>query len=549
MLRGGVNTSEKETSVELKIREFVYDNLYFKRDMELYSEYGNRVNNGETIPIGEQQVYNDATTRLMQYNMRLEAQNTNIWGQYGESTASTTVAAVEFADDINATVNKDRPNTDQLQGSIPNQSEQQVYDEQLLRQIGEANWNDRYQNIMADIANSRTPDEREQKINYYRSELITFHVSGINIGNDIAYLRETQGVEARYQMAPDNPAFIDADLSQQDISNGYRLEYNPNGILWRVTAAGTPHPDDADKYMEQQRVIKCAANEFAEIQSSNAEIKSGIGGGDENDSEKAKQVIALKETFEQISNGDNTLRSTKEVVDHIGPGTALNAAFSNAVYYDGSQKIPDGFRSIGGKDNPRTGYYAEYFTDDRQIIVVFRGTANLKALVESDKQLLWGDVVSQFSDVMETIEQLKEIVANNPELQGLPISATGHSLGGADAQFFTLLTHYPSETFGAPGIINSVNAQLKKYGLKEINPSNVSNHPVINHVNLYDRIGTAELGGHIGVVKYYDMHPSSVIPDWSDNIYIEHSMNTYQTYLGTAPTPPNEKYLSDFRLA
>jgi len=267
--------SEKENSVELKIREFVYDSLYFKRDMELYFEYGNRVNNGETISIEEQQVYNDATARLMQYNMRLKAQNTNIWGKYGENTASAAVVEIES------------PATDQLPGNVSSQSgaawynqewkkiaaanpawsEQQVYDE-LSRQIGEANWNARYQNIMADIANSRNPAEREQKIKYYESELITFQASGIDVGNDIAFLRETQGLAGEssiiiFESAPDETTWVEPELTEQRKSEGLTLEYNPLGQLWLVDTRGNPTQEELYRFSKQLEHVNGLASNLA----------------------------------------------------------------------------------------------------------------------------------------------------------------------------------------------------------------------------------------------------------------------------------------------
>lgn len=64
----------------------------------------------------------------------------------------------------------------------------------------------------------------------------------------------------QYILGSCNPAFIDATLSYQDIAEGLHLEPNPNGILWRVNAAGTPHPEDLDMYLEQIRVFKGTTN-------------------------------------------------------------------------------------------------------------------------------------------------------------------------------------------------------------------------------------------------------------------------------------------------
>lgn len=67
-----------------------------------------------------------------------------------------------------------------------------------------------------------------------------------------------------YFKGPANPAFIDATLSYQDIAYGLHLEYNPNGILWRVNAAGVPTYKDLNNYYEQQRVIEDATNRTME---------------------------------------------------------------------------------------------------------------------------------------------------------------------------------------------------------------------------------------------------------------------------------------------
>jgi len=66
---------------------------------------------------------------------------------------------------------------------------------------------------------------------------------------ELGYL---QGVDHKYLLAPDDPAFIDATLSLQDTFNGYYLEYNEYGVKWRITTSGKVHPDDLVKYQKQQ---------------------------------------------------------------------------------------------------------------------------------------------------------------------------------------------------------------------------------------------------------------------------------------------------------
>lgn len=123
--------------------------------------------------------------------------------------------------------------------------------DQITAKMSETVWNNNYHALMNDIANSSSPEERDQKIENYRSQLLEFYASGINVDNDVAYLRNVQGVDHRYLLSPTNPAFIDATLSFRDMANGYHLEYNENYILWRVKASGEPHPEDLVKYYQQ----------------------------------------------------------------------------------------------------------------------------------------------------------------------------------------------------------------------------------------------------------------------------------------------------------
>lgn len=70
-------------------------------------------------------------------------------------------------------------------------------------------------------------------------------------GMDGDQIRSVQGVAHEYLLAPDDPTFIDAELSFQDMANGYSLEENEFGVRWRITASGRVHPDDVDKYQKQ----------------------------------------------------------------------------------------------------------------------------------------------------------------------------------------------------------------------------------------------------------------------------------------------------------
>ena len=124
----------------------------------------------------------------------------------------------------------------------------------------------------------------------------------------------------QYILGPTNPAFVDAILSDRDIARGYCLEYNPNGILWRVSAAGIPHPDDYDNFIEQNRVIEDTNNrtteEFNPLQMGSLIASAGMSDVDpyftsnlKSDYNPNLPNILLEDTFKK-----NQIESRKQYV-------------------------------------------------------------------------------------------------------------------------------------------------------------------------------------------------------------------------------------------
>ncbi|MEN6309611.1 MAG: hypothetical protein ABFD91_17825, partial [Anaerohalosphaeraceae bacterium] len=113
--------------------------------------------------------------------------------------------------------------------------------------MSELIWNNNYSALINDIANSRTPEEREQKISEHQAELDNYKASGINVANDIQYLRDNQGmetvslfnkvaslissysyggVEAQSILSPSNTAFDNVEYA----ADGTVTETNPDGV-------------------------------------------------------------------------------------------------------------------------------------------------------------------------------------------------------------------------------------------------------------------------------------------------------------------------------
>lgn len=167
----------------------------------------------------------------------------------------------------------------EIKAANPDWTDQQVTDE-MTRRINEADWNARYNKLMADIANSKSLAERDQLIREYRAELEAFRASGINVDNDLAYLRNTQGEadtqrgmlnqelnfaladakppKLQYNLPPGSTADIDSDLTSDDIANGYHLEPDEYGVYRRYHSSGIMHPDDLSKYFELENAINRA---------------------------------------------------------------------------------------------------------------------------------------------------------------------------------------------------------------------------------------------------------------------------------------------------
>jgi hypothetical protein len=170
-------------------------------------------------------------------------------------------------------------------------------------------------------------------------------------------------------------------------------------------------------------------------------------------------------------------------------------ALSNAVY-EGS--IPDGWQKLPG------GWYApdpesfcgQAYIKGNEIVLAIRGTSNIQD-VETDVLLVLKEKGIHFDYVMEFYYSA---IFNNPpynNYENYPFSITGHSLGGALAQYLSCMlfinnneTPFPTETFNAPGI-------------KELDNSitSVSRTGIINRMRAADIVQA--VGTHVGSCVFY----------------------------------------------
>ena len=141
-------------------------------------------------------------------------------------------------------------------------------------------------------------------------------------------------------------------------------------------------------------------------------------------------------------------------------------------------------KDVTGVGDAWAGFAAVAYKNEqtKEIIIAYRGTDSPLDAIISDAQLAFNLTPQQAAPAVEFFEE----IAENADNAGYSITITGHSLGGALAQYVASLKQEPAITFEAPGI--------------DI-PSGGTSENIINYVNMNDPIGSYR--EHIGETRYY----------------------------------------------
>jgi len=147
-------------------------------------------------------------------------------------------------------------------------------------------------------------------------------------------------------------------------------------------------------------------------------------------------------------------------------------------------------------DNPVTGFRAHVYHNKatKEVVIAFAGSN----LAERGDRSAIGEIIAgrmplQVYDAIN-IYKIVKIHIESTRIHS-QISFTGHSLGGALAQYAAIHAQgRPAETFGAPGILNALKGMEGAYNAGYP-------YPVVNHVALGDPIGM--FGDHLGMTNYY----------------------------------------------
>jgi len=187
------------------------------------------------------------------------------------------------------------------------------------------------------------------------------------------------------------------------------------------------------------------------------------------------------------------------------PSTEAYSIFSANAYETPwnskpERTIPDSWKRLPINplflDDPVTGLRAHVYhnNDLKEVVIAYAGThRGDKGDLEAIGEIIRGRLPKQFLSARNVYRRVLEYL-DHGRIRAL-ISFTGHSLGGAMAQYMAIAAKgTPAETFGAPGILQ---AQGELEG--EYDPG--FSYPVVNHIAWDDSVG--HYGWHLGRITRY----------------------------------------------
>lgn len=161
---------------------------------------------------------------------------------------------------------------------------------------------------------------------------------------------------------------------------------------------------------------------------------------------------------------------------------------SKYVYKEKDSTLPTGWLSIKPYENKNTGFYAEAFYKNNNVVIAIRGTDIESGFSVSRKDIMndlsmgLEKIPSQYSDAEKFYSEMKKKFPNQE------VIFTGHSLGGSLAQIMSNYTGCKAVTFNAYGVKNI---------LKE-NMSNKDKDLITNYGNKNDVVFISNIDNQLG---------------------------------------------------
>ena len=152
------------------------------------------------------------------------------------------------------------------------------------------------------------------------------------------------------------------------------------------------------------------------------------------------------------------------------------------VYHGKNASLPSGYQVIDKAENKHNGFYAEAYSNGKNIIIAYRGTEGVSD-IRNDIAMAKKNIPAQASDAVTFYDKIQRA---NPTLE---ISTTGHSLGGSLSEIVSAIRGVLSVTFNAYGVKDMFTSREM---LKENN--------IVNYVNEMDGIAIVNGENHLGVI-------------------------------------------------
>ena len=150
------------------------------------------------------------------------------------------------------------------------------------------------------------------------------------------------------------------------------------------------------------------------------------------------------------------------------------------VYHGENAQLPLGYRVIDKAENTENGFYAEAYSNGKDIIIAYRGTDDWQDVMV-DLDMVRSQLPSQCIDAVRFYDK----VANNNK--NSDITVTGHSLGGSNAEIVSAIRGTVAVTFNAYGVRDMFTPYTR---LKEDN--------IVNYVNEWDPFAMFNAENNLG---------------------------------------------------
>ncbi len=188
-------------------------------------------------------------------------------------------------------------------------------------------------------------------------------------------------------------------------------------------------------------------------------------------------------------------------------------ALSESVYSGNENSIPKGWLKLSEADEKKSGFHAETFYRDGNIVIAIRGTDEIWNDFVKEDVLRLGlkRIPSQYVDAQKFYNKVEKDFHDIPNKK---IIFTGHSLGGSLAQLMANKTGCEAVTFNAFGTGDILNGNVR---------DNLDN--IKNYGNISDWTFTTNIDNQLG--KTYIIGARTKTASYLTSSYTGEKNNTY----------------------